>query len=209
MQRYDLERPRRRAQLIRLLADGRHQYQAIARYIGCTPAAITFFKARHKAEIEAMQQGFRDATDHLYIAHKANRVTALDQMHSDLQDLKRKRVEDARVPEQVIEQEPMRIGEVEIPVQPMRIPARDRDMAHGYETTDYKEVGGRVFEIRKFDQALLRAELEVMREAAEELGQRQVQPQSTPPSLTQNNNNLYIFDRPAFLKALKEAEADA
>ena len=182
--KYTLERPRTRARLIRLLADG-HATTVIARYLQTTPGSVSLFKARHKAEITAMQQGMTEAVDYLWIARKVNRITALDTAYADLQDFKDKRIQDQS-------------SATIVP----GVSINDRRETHGYEAVEYKWMGdfknGRMVDVRRFDAALFNAELKVLREAAEELGQIQREPiaqNNNTLVLQQNNQSVNFFDR--------------
>ena len=177
--KYFLERPRARAQLIRILAAG-YATTTAARVMKCTPGAISQFKARHKREIEQMQQGITNATDHLWISHQANRLAALDQGYQDLQDFKLNRISQ----------------QVDLTQSPAISP-----MTHGYETVEIKYYGKNKVELRKFDAALYNAELKTLREAAEALGQIPREPITVNPTFLQNNDNrtVNIFDRASVL----------
>lgn len=178
--KYFLERPRARARLVRMLAVG-WPVAAAARVMECSAGAISMFRTRHAAEIKQMQAGITDATDHLWIAHRANRVAALDQTYEDLQDYKQHRIG-----------QQTNLGTV-----PAVTP-----QTHGYEAVETKYYGKNKVEVHRFDAPLLASELRVLRAAAEELGQLP-QPGSAVQTniLLQQTNNQQVnfFDRASVL----------
>jgi len=153
----------------------------------CTPGAISQFKTRHKEEIQTMMAGITEKTDHLWIAHRANRIAALDQMHSDLQDFKEQRLRDQ--------------------TDLSKFPAIKPD-THGYQAIEVKYYGRNRVETYKFDAGLANTEMAILRRAAEELGQLSSDRTTLSVDLTQNNLNVSLFDRAAIMKALKDEGID-
>lgn len=165
----------------------------------CTPGAVSMFKARHKEEISALQNQLTQKTDHLWISHVANRVAALDQMHADLQDLKRQRMEDDTTTSATL-----------VPV--VNLPG-NRDKAHGYEITDVKWIGdfktGREVHLKRFDRNLFEMELKVLNEAANQLGQLRSQETTVNNNLLlqQNGQNVNYFDRASVMAVVNRIQA--